>query len=375
MPLSKDELIHYGRHVSLREIGREGQERLKRSSALVIGLGGLGSPLALYLAAAGVGRLGLVEFDTIDASNLHRQILYGQSEVGQPKLASALARLRDLNPHIELVPHAGPIARENARALVRGYDVVADGADGFATRYLVNDACVLEGKPLVSASISGFEGQLSVFHHASGPCYRCLYPSPPPPGAVPACAEAGVLGVLPGVMGALQATEALKCLLGIGELASGRLLVYDALAMEMRAFRVARDPACAICGDRPALTELAPDYAAFCAGPGAIPEIAPTELRTWLAEGRALTLLDVREAHELGICRLAPARHLPLAELLARGLPGEDSGALIVTMCRSGARSAKAAEALQARGFQNVRNLSGGILRWIDEVDGSLTKY
>lgn len=269
---SARELAHYSRHLNLREVGLEGQAKLKRASVLLVGLGGLGSPLALYLAAAGVGRMGIVEFDAVDASNLHRQILFGDSQAGKHKLACGARRLRDLNPHIEIEEHPVALSRDNARDIVSRYDIVADGADNFATRYLVNDACVLEGKPLVSASILAFEGQLSVYNHGGGPCYRCLFPAPPPPGLVPSCAEGGVLGVLPGVMGTLQATEVIKLILGLGDVASGKLVHYDALALAFTTFRVPRDSQCALCGDDPTITALV-DYdsaAVATTGQGAV---------------------------------------------------------------------------------------------------------
>src|SRR5210317_1220523 len=268
------ELAHYSRHLSLREVGAEGQAKLKEASVLLVGLGGLGSPLAMYLAAAGIGRIGIGECDMVDASNLHRQVLFGSSQVGQAKLACGAERLRDLNPHIVIDEHACALTRENAREIAKEYDVVADGADNFATRYLVNDACVLEGKPLVSASILAFEGQLSVYNHGDGPCYRCLFPVPPPPGVVPSCAEGGVLGILPGVMGTLQATEVIKLVLGLGEVASGRLVHYDALALAFSSFRLSRDPQCAICGDAPTITGLV-DYDAFCGAGAAADSLVP----------------------------------------------------------------------------------------------------
>ena len=359
------ELAHYSRHLTLREVGPEGQARLKGASVLLIGLGGLGSPLAMYLAAAGVGRIGLVEFDRVDASNLHRQVLFGSSQVGEPKLACGAARLRDLNPHIRIDEHAGALNRDNARALVADYDCVADGADNFATRYLVNDTCVLEGKPLVSASILGFEGQLSVYNHDGGPCYRCLFPVPPPPGMAPSCAEGGVLGVLPGVMGTLQATEVLKLVLGLGDAASGRLVHYDALGLAFSSFRVARDPQCEICGDTPGITELV-DYDAFCGAAAAsdsvVPEISPAEAAGVLDAADAV-FIDVRDTHERLADSLPKSEHVPLGELIAHGVTFPTSTRIVV-YCASGSRSLLAAESLIRRGYERVENLAGGLSGW-----------
>jgi adenylyltransferase/sulfurtransferase len=363
--LTSAELAHYSRHLSLREVGPEGQARLKGASVLLVGLGGLGSPLAMYLAAAGIGRIGIVEFDVVDASNLHRQVLFGSSQLGQPKLACGAARLRDLNPHIRIDEHATALSRDNARKIVAGYDLVADGADNFATRYLVNDACVLEHKPLVSASILAFEGQLAVYNHDGGPCYRCLFPVPPPPGVVPSCAEGGVLGILPGVMGTLQAAEVIKLVLGLGEAASGRLLHYDALALAFSSFHVARDPRCAICGDRPSITELV-DYDAFC-GAGAaadslVLQLSPAAARELL--GAADTVfIDVRDTHERLVDSLPASEHLPLEQLLADGVPFPPSMRLVV-YCASGSRSLVAAESLLKRGYSRVHNLEGGLSGW-----------
>ena len=359
------ELAHYSRHLSLREVGLEGQARLKGASVLLVGLGGLGSPLAMYLAAAGIGRIGIVEFDVVDVSNLHRQVLFGSSQVGQPKLACGAARLRDLNPHIVIDEHAGALTRDNAREIVAEYDVVADGADNFATRYLVNDACVLEGKPLVSASILAFEGQLAVYNHAGGPCYRCLFPVPPPPGVVPSCAEGGVLGILPGVMGTLQATEVIKLVLGLGDIASGRLLHYDALALAFSGFHVSRDPRCEICGDNPGITELV-DYDAFC-GAGAsadslVPQLSPAEA-AGLLDAPDTVFVDVRDTHERLVDSLPRSEHVPLNELIESGVPFPASTPLVI-YCASGSRSLLAAESLIRRGFTRVYNLEGGLSAW-----------
>jgi adenylyltransferase/sulfurtransferase len=359
------ELAHYSRHLILREVGAGGQARLKGASVLLVGLGGLGSPLAMYLAAAGVGRIGIVEFDRVDASNLHRQVLFGSSQVGRAKLAAGAARLRDLNPHITIDEHDCALTRDNARQIVAAYDIVADGADNFATRYLVNDACVLEGKPLVSASILAFEGQLAVYNHNDGPCYRCLFPVPPPPGVVPSCAEGGVLGILPGVMGTLQATEVIKLVLGLGEVASGRLLHYDALALAFTSFHVARDSQCAICGAQPSITDLV-DYDAFC-GVGAaadslVPQLSPAEAREMLGAPNTV-FVDVRDAHERLVDSLPGSEHLPLEQLIA-GSVSFDPSMRIVIYCASGSRSLLAAEALMKRGFTSVHNLESGLSGW-----------
>jgi molybdopterin/thiamine biosynthesis adenylyltransferase/rhodanese-related sulfurtransferase len=359
------ELAHYSRHLSLREVGPEGQARLKGASVLLVGLGGLGSPLAMYLAAAGIGRIGIVEFDVVDASNLHRQVLFGSSEVGKAKLACGAERLRDLNPHIRIDEHACALSRDNARETVSRYDVVADGADNFATRYLVNDACVLEGKPLVSASILGFEGQLSVYNHGGGPCYRCLFPVPPPAGLIPSCAEGGVLGILPGVMGTLQATEVIKLVLDLGDIASGRLLHYDALALAFSSFNVQKDPKCAICGNTPTITGLV-DYDAFC-GAGAaadslVPQLSPVEAAEMLAAADVV-LIDVRDLHERLADSLPRSEHIPLNDLIASGVPFPTSSHLVV-FCATGSRSLLAAESLIKRGYAFVHNLEGGLAGW-----------
>ena len=359
------ELAHYSRHLSLREVGPEGQARLKGASVLLVGLGGLGSPLAMYLAAAGVGRIGIGEFDAVDASNLHRQVLFGSSQVGMAKLACGAERLRDLNPHVDFDEHACALSRDNAREIISRYDLVADGADNFATRYLVNDACVLENKPLVSASILAFEGQLSVYNHGDGPCYRCLFPIPPPPGMAPSCAEGGVLGVLPGVMGTLQATEVIKLVLGLGEIASGRLVHYDALALAFSSFNVQKDPRCAICGHDPTITELV-DYNAFC-GVGAapdslVPQISPVEAAELLESADAV-FIDVRDTHERLADSLPGSEHIPLNELLANGVPFHPSSSLVI-FCATGSRSLLAAESLIKRGYALVHNLDSGLSGW-----------
>ncbi len=365
------ELAHYSRHLNLREVGLEGQARLRDASVLLVGLGGLGSPLALYLAAAGIGRIGIVEFDRVDASNLHRQVLFGASQIGEHKLTCGAARLRDLNPHITIDEHACALTRDNAREIVSGYDIVADGADNFATRYLVNDTCVLEDKPLASASILAFEGQLSVYNHDGGPCYRCLFPVPPPAGLVPSCAEGGVLGVLPGVMGTLQATEVIKIVLGLGEVTSGKLVHYDALALSFSAFHVSRDPKCDLCGENRTITELV-DYEAFC-GVGAaidslVSQLSPAETAELLGAADTV-LIDVRDTHERLVDRLPQSAHIPLNELIENGVPFPTSSQLVI-FCASGTRSLLAAEALIKRGYSLVHNLEGGLSGWRREFPG-----
>lgn len=390
MPLSAEELQRYARHLVLPQVGREGQERLRTRSALVVGLGGLGSPAALYLAAAGIGRLGILDHDTVAVHNLQRQVLHDTGGVGQPKVDSARDRLERLNPHVQLDTWQTTLTSANARGIVAGYDVVLDGTDSFATRYLVNDACVLERKPDVHASIHRFEGQLSVFATEGGPCYRCLHPEPPPAGSVPNCAEGGVLGVLPGLLGTMQATEAIKLLLGIGEPLVGRLLVVETLAMRFREVRVERDPSCPWCGTRER-TALLDDYAAFCGEgpardqPGTIAgtpapiapdarEIAPPELATRLARGEPLFVLDVREPWEHEVAAIEGATLIPMSAIPARQaeLP---SGVPVVVYCHHGARSAMVADFLRAAGRRPVLNLAGGIDRWSVEVDPSVPRY
>ena len=378
--LSQEEILRYSRHLIIPEVGLEGQRRLKDARVLMVGAGGLGSPIGLYLAAAGVGRIGIVEFDVVDATNLQRQLLHGTKDVGRKKLDSARDRLRDVNPHVEVVPHETRLTSENALEIVRQYDLVVDGTDNFATRYLVNDACVLLGKPNVYGSIFRFEGQASIFCTADGPCYRCLYPEPPPPGLVPSCAEGGVLGILPGLVGVVQATETVKLITGIGEPLVGRLLLVDALTMQFRTVKLRKDPRCPACGTRE-LTALV-DYEQFCGIRGAeteddaagVPTLTPSDLAARLARGEALDLVDVREAHEWDICRIEGARLAPLSSF-ADALRTLDSARDVVLYCRSGVRSAKALRQLQAAGFKRVWNLAGGILRWSDDVDPSIPKY
>jgi adenylyltransferase/sulfurtransferase len=376
--LTAEELQRYGRHLVLPEVGLAGQRRLKGARVLLVGAGGLGSPIGLYLAAAGVGHLGLVDFDVVDRSNLQRQLLHGTKDVGRTKLDSAIDRLRDVNPNVRVEGHALRLDRSNALELVRAHDVVVDGTDNFATRYLTNDACVLAGKPNVYGSIFRFEGQASVFCTAEGPCYRCLYPEPPPPGMVPSCAEGGVLGVLPGLVGTIQATEVLKLLLGTGEGLVGRLLLVDALSMSFRTVKVRRDPRCPACGTRE-LRELV-DYDQFCGAPhGAAPEapvreLTPAELRARLVAGDGLDLVDVREPVELEVARLPGARHVPLSgfDAAVATFPRDRD---IVLFCKVGGRSARAAQALLAAGYTRVWSLAGGILRWSDEVDPTVPRY
>jgi adenylyltransferase/sulfurtransferase len=384
--LSADELRRYARHVILPEVGLEGQRALKAARVLAVGAGGLGSPLALYLAAAGVGTIGLVDFDVVDESNLHRQILFGTADVGRPKLEAAARRLRDVNPHVEIVRFEERLTSENALDVLRGFDVVADGTDNFPTRYLVNDACVMLGKPNAYASIFRFEGQASVFWAERGPCYRCLYPEPPPPGLVPSCAEGGVLGVLPGLLGTIQATETVKLLLGVGEPLVGRMLLVDTLAMRFRELRVRKDPACVVCGPNPTVTRLI-DYEEFCAGPSVpedpvlssasmhgAPEISVDELKAKRERGEKFTLVDVREPREWAVSDLPDSVKIPLGSLpqsLDKLTPEDE----IIVYCRSGARSANAVHFLMSRGYANAKNLVGGINRWAERIDPSLPRY
>jgi adenylyltransferase/sulfurtransferase len=380
--LTPQEIRRYSRHLIMPEVGTEGQRRLKAAKVLMIGTGGLGSPLGLYLAAAGVGTLGLVDFDTVDETNLHRQVLYSAADVGRPKIQAALERLHGVNPHIELVPYETRLTSENALELFEPYDLVVDGTDNFPTRYLVNDACVLTGKPNVYGSIFRFEGQVSVFWGQQGPCYRCLFPEPPPPGLVPSCAEGGVLGVLPGIIGALQANEVVKLILGEGDPLIGRLLLFDALRMRFRELKLKKDPACPICSERPTQTELI-DYHQFCGVPGVGEEepmaergfdITVHDLKRYLDEGRPLTILDVRNPPEFDICRIAGARLIPLPELPDR-LGELDTGEEIVVHCHGGVRSARATVLLREMGFSRAVNLAGGIDAWSVEIDPSVPRY
>ena len=377
--LNKDEILRYSRHLIMPEVGMEGQQKLKAARVLCIGAGGLGSPLALYLAAAGVGTLGIVDFDVVDYTNLQRQIIHSTADVGRKKLDSAAEKLKAINPFLEIRTFETKLTSENALALFNEFDIIADGTDNFPTRYLVNDACVLTGKPNVYGSIFRFEGQASVFATEEGPCYRCLYPEPPPPGLVPSCAEGGVLGILPGLVGVMQATEVIKLILGKGEPLIGRLLLVDALGMKFRELKLRKNPDCPVCGTHPTITKLI-DYNEFCgirgeekpveAGPS---EIQVEELKRRLDAGDDLFVLDVREPHEYQICNIG-GYLIPLGDLPKR-VNELDSSREIVAHCRSGVRSAKAVAFLQQSGFKKVHNLAGGILAWADRVDPKMPKY
>ncbi|HEY4691039.1 MAG TPA: molybdopterin-synthase adenylyltransferase MoeB [Anaerolineae bacterium] len=377
--LSHAEIRRYSRHLIMPEVGVAGQKKLKAASVLTVGAGGLGSPLALYLAAAGVGRIGIVDFDVVDESNLQRQIIHGQSALGKPKRESAQARLLDVNPHIQVDTYGDPLTSANALDILRDYDIIIDGTDNFQTRYLVNDACVLLGKPNVYGSIFRFEGQASVFYAKEGPCYRCLYPEPPPPGLVPSCAEGGVLGVLPGVIGTIQATEAIKLIIGQGEPLIGRLLLYDALEMSFRTLKLHKNPNCPVCGEHPTVTALI-DYDAFC---GVVPHAVEAEQGMELTvkdlkqqvdrDGQNLVVIDVREPHEWDISHVDFAQLIPKGELPAR-LNTFDTTKDYVLLCKSGARSLDAAQLMKAAGFR-VKSLRGGINAWAREIDPSLPTY
>jgi len=378
-PLTQPDLLRYSRHLILPEVGLAGQRRIKAASVLIVGAGGLGSPLALYLAAAGVGRIGLVDFDVVDESNLQRQVLHGTASVGRPKLESAKQRLADLNPGVRVDTYETRITSENAFDLIRPYDVVVDGTDNFPTRYLVNDACVLLGKPNVYGSIFRFEGQASVFDARIGPCYRCLYPDPPPPGLVPSCAEGGVLGVLPGVIGVIQGIETLKLILGVGETLVGRLLLFDALALRFRELKLRKDPACPLCGEHRTITALI-DYEQFC---GIAPEaengasdleISARELAEKQERGDELLLIDVREPHEYEIARIPGSVLIPLNSLPER-MSALDSSREIVLHCHHGQRSMRALELLHRSGFRKLKNLHGGIDSWSRDVDPTVPRY
>ena len=375
--LTHAEILRYSRHLILPEVGPEGQRRLKAARVALIGAGGLGSPASLYLAAAGVGTLGLVDFDMVDATNLQRQIVHGTSAVGTSKLESADQRLKDLNPHVHLETFDTRLTSENALEILRDFDVVLDGSDNFPTRYLVNDACVMLGKPNAYGSIFRFEGQASVFYAAVGPCYRCLFREPPPPGLVPSCAEGGVLGVLPGIIGSIQALETMKLILGKGSTLIGRLILFDALKFSFRELKLRKDPGCPVCGESPTVTELI-DYEAFC-GIGAEPayqgpEVTATQLAKELEENPELVLIDVRETHEWEICHIEDATLIPLGQLPER-LNELDGHKEIVTHCHRGVRSMRALEILRAAGFSKVRSLNGGIDAWSTQVDPSVPRY
>jgi molybdopterin/thiamine biosynthesis adenylyltransferase/rhodanese-related sulfurtransferase/molybdopterin converting factor small subunit len=382
--LDNDEVERFSRHLILPEVGMEGQRKLKAASVLCIGAGGLGAPSLLYLAAAGVGRIGIVDFDVVDVTNLQRQVIHGTSDVGRPKLHSARDRVLEINPHAKVELHEVALSSQNALELFKDYDIILDGTDNFPTRYLVNDACVLLGKPNAYGSIFRFEGQASVFATKGGPCYRCLYPEPPPPGLVPSCAEGGVLGVLPGIIGMVQATEAIKLILGVGEPLIGRFLIYDALRMRFRELKLRRDPECPVCGDNPTVKELI-DYEQFCglrppanapaaAPPQEIPAITAPELKARLDANDDLLVLDVREPHEVEICRIAGSTVIPLGELPSR-LTEVPRDRDVVVHCKMGGRSAKAVGILQEAGYDRAVNLTGGILAWIDQVDPTQPKY
>ncbi len=379
--LSNEEIRRYSRHLIMPEVGLEGQKKLKSARVLAIGAGGLGSPLSLYLAAAGVGTIGLVDFDVVDDSNLQRQILFTTKDIGRPKLASAVERLRDVNPHVRVVPYETRLSSENALSIFADYDVVVDGTDNFPTRYLVNDACVLTGKPNVYASIFRFEGQASVFWAEKGPCYRCLYSEPPPAGLVPSCAEGGVLGILPGLLGVIQATETVKLILGSGEPLVGRLLLVDALSMRFRELKLRKNPQCVICGPNPSVTKLI-DYEVFCgvqreaaAGPASgIPEISVEELKAMRDRGEDFVLVDVREPHEVAICAFPESVKIPLGTL-PQNLNRLSTADEVVVHCKLGGRSAQAVQFLREAGYKKVRNLAGGISRWAERIDPTMPRY
>ena len=380
--LSNDEILRYSRHLILPEVNLEGQKRLKAAKVLCIGAGGLGSPLMLYLAAAGVGTIGIVDFDTVDVTNLQRQIIHGTKDVGRLKMESARETLRDINPHVEVIGFEEQFSSENAMRIVKDFDLVIDGTDNFPTRYLTNDVCVLLNKPNVYGSIFRFEGQASIFWAEKGPCYRCLYPEPPPPGLVPSCAEGGVLGVLPGIIGCIQANEAIKLILGIGNPLIGRLMLFNALKMQFRELKLQKDPSCPICGTNRTITELI-DYEEFCGirGEEAAPqsvdeseEITVKELKARMDRGEDLTVIDVREPYEYAIARIPGTKLIPLGQIEERA--GElDPNTDIILQCRSGKRSADALNRLKARGFTRLKNLVGGITAWSDEIDPSVPKY
>jgi adenylyltransferase/sulfurtransferase len=380
--LSNEEILRYSRHLIMPEVGMEGQLKLKNASVLLVGAGGLGAPLGLYLAAAGIGRIGMVDFDVVDFTNLQRQVIHGTKDVGRKKLDSAMDKMGDINPNVRLEKHEVALTSDNALDIIRNYDYVVDGTDNFPTRYLVNDACVLLKKPNIYGSIFRFEGQCTVFAYPGGPCYRCLYPEPPPAGLVPSCAEGGVLGILPGIIGLMQATEAVKLILGVGEPLVGRLVLYDALAMRFRELKLRRNPECPVCGDHPTQHKLI-DYQEFCGAPhqeapptpvAHLTDIEPTEVKQKIDRGHEFVLIDVRETHEYQICRIPTSTLIPLGELPKR-LHELDKNAEIVAHCKSGVRSGKATNLLREHGFKNVRNMKGGILAWSDKVDPSVPKY
>jgi sulfur-carrier protein adenylyltransferase/sulfurtransferase len=380
--LSKDEILRYSRHLIMPEVGMEGQLKLKAAKVLLVGTGGLGSPMALYLTAAGVGTIGLVDFDVVDYTNLQRQVIHGTSDVGKPKIDSAIESMNEINPFVNVIRHEVALTSENAMDLVKDYDLVADGTDNFPTRYLVNDVCVLLNKPNVYGSIFRFEGQATIFAAEGGPCYRCLYPEPPPPGLVPSCAEGGVLGILPGVVGLIQATEVVKLILGKGETLVGRLMLYDALNMKFRELKLRKSDECPICGPNRTIHKLI-DYHQFCGVPQHAPEpetgvseneIEVTALKARFDRGDKVNLIDVRETHEFQICRIPGSTLIPLGDLPKR-VSELNVADEVVVHCKSGMRSAKAAEFLRQAGFKRVLNVKGGILAWSDKVDPSVPKY
>jgi sulfur-carrier protein adenylyltransferase/sulfurtransferase len=378
--LSNEEILRYSRHLIMPEVGMDGQLKLKAAKVLLIGTGGLGAPLGLYLTAAGVGKIGLVDFDVVDFTNLQRQVTFGTTDIGRKKTEAARERLSNLNPDVEIATYETMLTSENALEIFKDYDVIVDGTDNFPTRYLVNDACILLGKPNVYGSIFRFEGQVTVFGMPDGPCYRCLYPEPPPPGLVPSCAEGGVLGVLPGIIGSLQAMETIKLLLGTGDSLAGRLLLFDALALKFRELKLRKNPDCPVCGANPTVTKLI-DYFEFCGVRGEeapdvdlhVPEITPRDLKQRLDNGDDLFILDVREPHEYQICNLN-GHLIPLGELPRRAHE-LDSSREIVAHCRSGKRSAEAVDFLRKAGFRKIFNLRGGILSWSTEVDPTVPRY
>jgi len=380
--LDNEEILRYSRHLILPEVNMEGQKKLKAAKVLCIGAGGLGSPLALYLAAAGVGTIGIVDFDTVDYTNLQRQIIHGTKDVGRSKMQSAKETLQDINPHVNVIGFEEQFTSENAMRIVKDFDIVIDGTDNFPTRYLTNDVCVLLGKPNVYGSIFRFEGQASVFWAEKGPCYRCLYPEPPPPGMVPSCAEGGVLGVLPGIVGCIQANEAIKLILGVGNPLIGRLMLFNALKMQFRELKLQKDPNCPICGEHRTITELI-DYEQFCGIRGEeteaqaveeSEEITVTELKARMDRGEKVTLIDVREPYELAIAQIPGGKLIPLGQIEERA--GElDPNAEILLYCRSGKRSADALNRLKSKGFKHLKNVVGGVLAWSDAVDPSVAKY
>ncbi len=384
--LSHDEVQRYSRHLIMPEVGMEGQKKLKAAKILLVGTGGLGSPTSIYLAAAGVGTIGLVDYDIVDSTNLQRQIIHGTKDIGRPKIISATDTLADINPYVKLLTYEVPLTSENALDIIADYDIVIDGTDNFPTRYLINDACVLLGKLNVYGSIFRFEGQLSVFGHPDGPCYRCMFPEPPPPGLVPSCAEGGVLGILPGTIGTLQATEAIKLILGIGEPLIGRLMIYDALPMSFDTVKIRKNPTCPICGEHRTINELI-DYEQFCGMPAhdrspysadeplqAIPSLGVVGLHERLNAGEELVLIDVRESHELEISKFDQAIHIPKDEVLGR-LEEIPHDTPVVVVCRTGGRSGQVVQWLQERGYDNTINLIGGINAWARQIDSTLPTY